>query len=59
MQKNIVFKMSLTTFLLLFGSLWLRSENISCREICYSKIVEEPENTPKEAFPYYPFFAEI
>ena len=59
MQKNIISKMSLTTLLLLFGALCLRSENTSCNKNYYSQIVEETENPPAEIFPYYPFFTEI
>jgi hypothetical protein len=59
MQKSIIPKISLTTLLLLFGALCLRSENTSCKKICYPQIAEETEALPTEIFPYYPFFAEI
>ena len=60
MQKNIIYKISLLTILLLFGNHYLKSENTSCKKICHSIIIlKDTESYPTGIFPYYPFIAEI
>ena len=66
MKKNFIYKIRLVTFLLLFFSFYLKSENCTCKKNCEANAMQninimQEANTPATdgVAPYYPFFIEI